>query len=272
MMTPPSRPSRARAIGLCTVLLWLIQLFALPNIAVGQTQRDGTARTWLAARHDLDSLATAADQQATNPSLPESDRARSSSTASAIRTRLREGDFRTGDRLVLSVRGEAALTDTFSVRDSVMLKLPNIPGIPLKGVLRSEVEGRLTERLAAYFRDPAVRVSTLVRIGVLGQVLRPGYYQIAADVPLSDAIMAAGGPTPAASPDRTIVRHGSQTLWSAHDVRDLLAAGATLAQLEIHSGDDIVIEEGGRRDWSALSQVGATVSGIMLSIVYMLRR
>jgi polysaccharide export outer membrane protein len=269
MTTSPSRPSRARAISRCVTILWLIQLFASPNIAVGQSQRDGTARTWLAARHDLDSLAAVADQQATNASLAESDRVRSSSTASAIRTRLREGDFRIGDRLVLSVRGEPALTDTFTVRDSIMLKLPNIPEIPLRGVLRSEVEGRLMESIATYYRQPTVRVTTLVRIGVLGQVLRPGYYQIAADAPLSDAIMAAGGPTPMASPDNTIVRHGSQTLWNAREVRDQLASGATLAQLEIHSGDDIVMEEGTHRDWMTLTQAGAGVTAAFFSIWYM---
>ncbi len=272
MTTLCSRRSRPRVIILCTSFLWLIQLFVHPNTVVGQTQRDGTTRPWLAGRHDLDSLATAAEQEATDASRPAADRARSASAASSIRSRLQDGDFRVGDRLVLSVRGEAALTDTFTVRDGLVLKLPTVPDVSLKGVLRSEVQERVAQRVSEYYRDREVRVTTLVRIGVLGLVTRPGYYQLAIDSPVSDALMAAGGPTAMAAPDRAVVRHGGLTLWNEDQLREMLAAGATLAQLGIHSGDDILVQERGKRDWSTLAQVSAAVSGLVVSILYIVRR
>lgn len=271
MSTPHLRPPRARAIGLATSALWLTQLFLFPHIAVGQAPRDASARIALAGRHDLDSLASVAAREAADPTRDDAARARSSSAASAIRTRLQEGDFRVGDRIIIYVRGDTALSNTFAVHEGVVLKLPNLPDIALTGVLRSEAESLIRTTIARYLRDPQVKVGTLVRIGVLGQVLRPGYYQLGTDALLSDALMTAGGPTPAANPDRTIVRHGADVLWPADAVRDFIASGATLAQLDLHSGDEIIVQERARRDWSTIASVGAAISGVIFSIIYATR-
>jgi protein involved in polysaccharide export with SLBB domain len=265
------RPSRAGAIGLATAALWLTQLFLFPHIAVGQMPRENV-RIALAGRKDLDSLADVASKQAADPTRDEASRQRSSNTASAIRARLQEGDFRVGDRIIVYVRGDTSLSNTFSVREGVVLKLPNLPDIPLMGVLRSEVEAKVRDAVAHYLRDPDVRVGSLVRIGVTGQVVRPGYYQMAADMLLSDALMTAGGPTPLASSDKIIVRRGSQDLWDAENVREFMASGATLAQLDFHSGDEILVQEKTRRDWVTISQIVAAMSGAVLGFVYLTRK
>ncbi len=272
MLNHTHRPSRAGAIALATTALWLTQLFLFPHTVVGQTQRDGTMRVALAGRRDLDSLANVAAKQAADPTRDQASRARSSSTASAIRARLQDGDFRVGDRIVLYVRGDTSLTNTFPVREGVVLKLPNLPDIPLTGVLRSEAEGHIRATIATVFRDPEVKVATLVRLGVLGQIVRPGYYQLTSDQLLSDALMTAGGPTPTANPDQIVVRHAGDILWTADNVRDFLAGGATLAELDLHSGDEILVQERERRDWSTFVQIGGTVSGIILAIVLANRR
>src|SRR5437879_9398832 len=147
------RPVRAGAISIATAALWLTQLFLFPHKAVGQTQRDGAMRVALAGRHDLDSLAAVAAKQAADPTRDQAERARNSSTASAIRARLQEGDFRVGDRIVVFVRGDTALSNTFLVREGVVLKLPSLPDISLMGVLRSEAEGRIRQTIATYLRD-----------------------------------------------------------------------------------------------------------------------
>jgi protein involved in polysaccharide export with SLBB domain len=164
------------------------------------------------------------------------------------------------------------LSNTFAVREGVVLKLPNLPDISLMGVLRSEAEERIRKTIAAYLRDPEVQVSSLVRVGILGQMVRPGYYQLPSDALLSDALMAAGGPAPTASPDRIVVRHGGDVLWTEDNVRDFLAGGATLAQLDLHSGDEILVQERDRHDWATMAQIAATLSGVVFGLIYLTRR
>src|SRR5688572_12189550 len=115
--------------------------------------------------------------------------------ASLIRYRLDHGDFREGDRIVVTVPGTGGFSDTLVVRSGKRLQLPQMADLSLDGVLRSELTPQLSTYIAKYLRDPLVRANPLVRVGVLGSVTRPGYYYVAADSPLSDLLMSAGGPT-----------------------------------------------------------------------------
>jgi protein involved in polysaccharide export with SLBB domain len=184
----------------------------------------------------------------------------------------RDDALRVGDRVVVLVRGEKALSDTFVVSEGVILKIPTLPDLQLAGVQRWEVGDRVKRSIAALYRETDVQVTPLVRIGVIGQVARPGYYQVSADVPLSDAMMLAGGPTATADPARTIARRGSTTLWESEPLSKMLAAGATLSQLNLHTGDDIVVQERSRRDWTAVAQVATATSSLIFSVLYLVRR
>src|SRR2546425_689072 len=90
-----------------------------------------------------------------------------------IRRRLEEGDFHAGDRILVVVEmaqastpasvaalgktSEQQLSDTFTVGSSQEVTLPVVGVVSLRGVLRTELEPRLTEEIARYIRDPAVR-------------------------------------------------------------------------------------------------------------------
>ena len=265
-----SRPHWARLISLSAFALLLVPSFAARLSA--QVEQEGTSRTWLADRHELENRAALAEREAADANQPASLRAQRTSDAAAIRARLRDGDFRVGDRLIISVREEPALSDTFTVRDGFLLKLPDIPAIPLKGVLRSEVEKTVAARIGEFYRDREVRVMPLVSIGVLGQVTRPGYYQLPADALLSDALMAAGGPTPIANPDKMIVRRGGRTLFDARAVQEMVATNATLEALALRSGDDVMIEERQQRNWATVAQVSGVVTSVLFSVLYLARR
>ena len=112
----------------------------------------------------------------------------------------------------------------------------------------------------------------LVSIGVLGQVTRPGYYQLPADALLSDALMAAGGPTSTANPDKMTVRRGGRTLFDARTVQEMVATNATLEALALRSGDDVMIEERQQRNWSTVAQVSGVVTSVLFSVLYLARR
>lgn len=219
-----------------------------------------------ATRAELDSLAGRADEVASSPGVSAEVRAEKQLEAAALRQRLREGDFEVGDQVVLSVHGDSALSDTFTVQPGRTLILPNLPELSLIGVLRSEIQSHLAGQIARFVKDATLRATALVRFGVLGEVARPGYYRLPMDIPISDALMAAGGPTPRADISRTIVRRGSRQLLSKGTVRDAMVAGLTLDELNLAAGDEFVVRAKREWGWQTVAQIAALASGILLSL------
>lgn len=158
-----------------------------------------------------------------------------------VESRLKDGDFQNGDRLFIRVRGDSSLSDTFAVRQGQVLPLPDMPALDLKGVLRSEAKDRVVAHVSQYIRNPQVEVEPLIRMGLLGQVVRPGYYNVRADVPVSEVVMIAGGMNTEADFKKTTAQRGQVELYDREKIRLAMAAGMSLDQLGIQSGDEIVI-------------------------------
>jgi protein involved in polysaccharide export with SLBB domain len=214
----------------------------------------------------LEALAIAAEQLASASYGEAQHREQKRAEAEALRARLRDGDFQVGDRIILSVRGDSILSDTFIVRPGRTLRLPNLPQIALQGVLRSELQEYLTLQIGRQLRDPVVEAYPLIRLGLLGEVDRPGYYFVAPEHLITDAIMLAGGPTREADLTKTTVRRGSAVLWDRQQLRTAVMDGTTLAQLGLGSGDEIIVGERRRGRWETVLRTAGILSGVVLSI------
>jgi polysaccharide export outer membrane protein len=149
--------------------------------------------------------------------------------------------FQPGDRILLRVAGELELTDTFTVRTGPVLVLPIVGSVSLVGVKRDSVETVLAAAIGKYFRDPLVHARALVRVAVLGEVVRPGFYAVPSDALVPDVVMAAGGPTPFARVDGMRVTRDGAELLSRDSTNKLVAKGLTLSQIDIRSEDQFVI-------------------------------
>ncbi len=191
--------------------------------------------------------------------------------AATIRERLRDGDFDVGDRILLSVRGDSTISDTVTVRAGRMIRLANMPDITLQGVLRSELQDYLTTQLARYIKRPDVQTTSLVRVAVLGSVSKPGFYQLPADVALADAIMMAGGPTQTADVDRTQVKRGTDVIYGSKLLGQEVAKGATLDQLNIRPGDQIVIGEKHHTNFAVVASIVGIAAAIISTVVVLTR-
>ena len=170
-------------------------------------------------------------------------KAQARAEAELIRQRLEEGDIRAGDRIMMTVEGQVALSDTFAVMGNRSIVLPQIGEIPLSGILRSELQSHLTTRLAAFIRDPVVHARSLIRLGILGAVTQPGYYTVPSDMLFTDALMLAGGPMGTADLTKMSVERGDKTIWSKTNLTLAVQEGRTLDQMSIRAGDDIQVPE-----------------------------
>lgn len=189
--------------------------------------------------------------------------------AAMIRARLEGGDLQVGDQIDLIVVGQEALSDSFVVASGRVLTLPGLPDIPLQGVLRSEVRDYLTKQLARFIRDPQVRVRTKIRLTVSGSVGRPGFYQVPADVPATDAIMAAGGPMGDANLQKVFVRRGTTEIWGRDAFTEAMRQGLTLDQLNLRAGDELVLDPRKRPGGISFMTVVGAIGGLASSIYFL---
>ncbi len=224
-----------------------------------------------ATRTQLQQMAVNTDQEAT-ASTDAATKSQKMMQAATIRARLRDGDFDVGDRVYISIRTDSTISDTVTVRAGRMIRLPNIPDISLQGVLRSELQDYLTTQLTRYIKRPDVQTTSLVRVAVMGAVSKPGFYQLPADLALADAIMMAGGPTQNADVDRTEVKRGNDVVYSSTLLGQEVAKGATLDQLNIRPGDQILIGERHKTNWALIASIVGITAGLVSTAVVLSRR
>jgi protein involved in polysaccharide export with SLBB domain len=213
----------------------------------------------LTSRAELTEAAQRAESAAQTPTVAA--RTKNAMLAAAIRQRLQNGDFKVGDRIVLTYISDVWHSDTLIVRSGPSIELPARTVLPLNGVLRSEVRDRITGELLKYVKATDVEVTPLTRVGVLGEVAHPGYFALRSDVPLVDAIMVAGGPTGTADVDRSMIRRSNGEFKSSEETRQAIAKGLTIDQFGLSAGDELVI--GRKRDFlngSMMPLVGALAS------------
>lgn len=189
-----------------------------------------------------------------------------------LRNRLQHGDFQDGDRIIVQLLGSVPYNDTITVRAGKMLPLPRMDDLPLEGVLRSELNAKLSSHLAKYLRDSTARATPLLRLAVLGQVGRPGFYYTPADVLVSDVLMLAGGPSGDANLNEMTIRRSGETIWNAQDTRTAVTDGLSLDRLHLRAGDEIYVPQNSHFNWMTIVQVGSVLLGAVVAVITLTRR
>src|SRR5438445_5090079 len=130
---------------------------------------------------------------------------------------------------------------TLSLHDALPISLPEIGEIPLIGVRRSDVEAYLGRELARYLKDPAVHAKALIRLSIMGDVDRPGFYFVPADAVLADALMQAGGLTRDAKVLGMRIERGGKPLLEGDSLPLAFARGLTVEQAGLRDDDRFVV-------------------------------
>jgi protein involved in polysaccharide export with SLBB domain len=220
-----------------------------PAASIAQTPSAGPSRSEFETRAELEEQARVAEA------------AHRTGEAWLLRTRLQKGDFQEGDRIVVVLHSIAFKMDgdTVTVRAGKVIQIPKLDDFSLDGVLRSELNDRFVAHLSKYLKDPEAYTIPLIRVGVQGQVARPGYYYVSPDLVLNDVIMRAGGPGGDADLENVSIKRGTDVIWDQNGTRAALTDGLSLDRLHMRAGDDVVIPPHRHVPW-------ATILGISLSL------
>ena len=141
-----------------------------------------------------------------------------------------------GDAVRINVWRRTELSGEFPIGDDGSITHPLYRAIRVSGMPISAVEERLRVFLTQFDASPAFVVEPLVRVTLAGQVTRPNVYTLPPRTTIAQAVAVAGGPTDKALLDAVQVLRDGRV-----QVVDLTRPDATLAQMPIRSGDQIVV-------------------------------
>ena len=125
-----------------------------------------------------------------------------------------------------------------------MIVIPQIGAIPVGGLTFSQAERAITNRLSAHLKRFEVHVAMArlrtIKVYVVGEVVRPGAYEISSLATVSNALYAACGPARSGSLRQIRLVRDNQALGEI-DFYQFLMAGDRRQDARLQSGDVIVV-------------------------------
>jgi len=157
------------------------------------------------------------------------------------------------DELEITVWKNLELSRITAIRPDGLISMPLIGDIQAAGLTADVLAQRITERLKQYFATtPSVSVSVKTinsySVFVLGEVTKPGKYQLKSYITVLQAISTAGGFTDYAKRNKLqIVRVTENSDRTRREVRiplrydDLVTGRGEPGNIVLHPGDTVLV-------------------------------
>ncbi len=156
------------------------------------------------------------------------------------------------DELEITVWGNKDLTRVTAVRPDGLISMPIIGDVQAAGLTADALAQRIADRLKQYIANPAVSVSVKelnsYSVYVLGEVSKPGKFQLKSYVTVLQAISMAGGFTEWAKKNKLqVVRatqngdHKRQEVHIPIRYDDLVSGRGEPGNIVLHPGDTVVV-------------------------------
>jgi polysaccharide biosynthesis/export protein len=157
-----------------------------------------------------------------------------------------------GDLLVLILTGDVEQAYSLDVNREGFIVIPQVGQVHVANLTLSQLEEVLYSRLSRVYsgvrRGPRASTKFQVTVGrlrniqvfVVGDVVRPGAYQMSAAGTVLTALYAAGGPTSNGSFRQVEVRRGGKLVDSL-DIYDYLLHGINRSDLRLENGDVVFV-------------------------------
>lgn len=155
-----------------------------------------------------------------------------------------------GDILDIEVYGYQDLQfKDLTIRPDGKLDFPLVGEVPAAGLTSADLCATLTKSLVEYVKNPQVTVNIVkfhtIRVYVLGEVTRPGLYEITKQHNLLDAIAMAGGHTIYTAKKAVYVVHKTTGQYVQINLNNLLTKGDLTQNCELADGDVVYLAENG---------------------------
>lgn len=153
-----------------------------------------------------------------------------------------------GDVLSIDLWGGLTQHITRTVGRDGRILLPEAGSIEIAGLPLGKAQALITVQLQQQYRNAqvAVTITSLrsVRVYIVGDVQRPGGYDISALATPVSALYAAGGPTAVGSL-RTLLHYRGKLLVEKVDLYDFLLYGVRNGSVAFESGDTLLVPPAG---------------------------
>src|ERR1700727_1313164 len=163
-----------------------------------------------------------------------------------------------GDVVRLRIWREPDLSGDFPVDERGTVVFPKIGPTPVLQMTTDSLKRLLVTTYSQYLRDPAIEVTFLRRVTILGAVKNPGLYPVDPTMTVSDAVALAGGALPNGRPHNFELRRNGQRI----DVDFNLTT--PIGHTAIRSVDEIYVPE---RSWvsrNAALLIGASITAVAI--------
>lgn len=154
----------------------------------------------------------------------------------------------TGDALVINLWGTQSQTLSQSIDRQGQIVLPEAGTVGIAGMTIDQAQAAIQKVLRTQFKDMHVEISLgrvrTVRVYVVGDVQRPGGYDVSSLSTPLNALYAAGGPTSVGSL-RTLLHYRGKHLTREIDLYDFLLRGVGQDDDRLLPGDTILVPPAG---------------------------
>jgi polysaccharide biosynthesis/export protein len=167
-----------------------------------------------------------------------------------------------GDQIDITVFGQPDLTATATIRPDGMIALPLVGEVKAGGETVARFEAELTRLYRKYLKAPSVSVALrqfrMNHIYVMGEVAKPGRYDLTDNMTVLDALTLAGGSTGMANLDGTHIsrNEAGKSKTIAVKVNQLIQGKDAGQNLKLQSGDLIYVPRRGLNLLDILNNIG----------------
>ncbi len=149
-----------------------------------------------------------------------------------------------GDTILLSVWGSLEGSFPLEVNRSGEILLPHVGSLKVWGESFEHLPSLIRNALGKVYRDFDINVTMgklrIIRVYVVGEVHRPGGYEVSSLATVINALSAAGGPTKNGSLRTIIIRRNGQVVATV-DLYDFFLKGDKSHDIRLQSGDTIFV-------------------------------
>jgi protein involved in polysaccharide export with SLBB domain len=165
-----------------------------------------------------------------------------------------------GDAVKLQIWQEPDLSGVFRVDENGVLTLPLLGARPTADLSADELKAQLLKDYSIHLKNPSIEVSILRRISLIGEVQKPGLYDVDPAMRVGDLVALAGGVSADGNPRNIDIRRDGM------EVADDLELGAVIGN-RVRAGDQVIVNE---KSWFSqnsgrvLVAVGATLTAVLV--------